>query len=169
MPKLIKLSKYHYVAVDDSEIKEVGMFVYDNDYDSPIIYKTCEKFFEIGKEALKITHSFGKELEGVENRALSEAQEIEYGYSLQSKIAKHLEDNHIEASQKRVQVVMSLIQELVKDKLFTFEDIKRAIHFGVSFKDDFVAGNKKVNEIIQSLLPPTEWEVEFINDKMVKI
>lgn len=82
--KLIKISEEHYiVVVVSAQVKDIGVYVYDDDYQSPLIYQTCEEFFRVGKQGYKITHSFGKELDGVENRPLSESQEIEYGYNIE--------------------------------------------------------------------------------------
>ena len=56
--------------------------------------------------------------------------------------------------------------ELNKDKLFTLEDIKRAISFGEDNTDmdsfDTVISDKEVNEFIQSLQQPTEIDVEIV-------
>jgi hypothetical protein len=56
--------------------------------------------------------------------------------------------------------------ELNKDKVFTLEDIKRAISFGEDNTDmdsfNTVISDKEVNEFIQSLQQPTEIEVEIV-------
>jgi hypothetical protein len=55
--------------------------------------------------------------------------------------------------------------ELNKDKVFSLEDIKRAILFGENNTDmdsfDTVISDKEVNEFIQSLQQPTEINVEI--------
>ena len=73
-------------------------------------------------------------------------------------------------------------QELVKDKLFTTEDIRKAIK--MAWEADSIDGTVDLNvvlhygnnndlrtkwseeEIIQSLLPKTEWDIEFIDGKI---
>lgn len=54
--KLIRINDDHYIIVDGIS-KEIGEYVYDDDYDKPLIYKTDKEFFDIGKEAFVITHS----------------------------------------------------------------------------------------------------------------
>lgn len=177
MQKLIKISEDHYIVIGKLETEEIGVFVYDNDYEPPIIYKTCEEFFTVGKQSYRITHSFGKELEGVENRPLSEAQEIEYGYSVEKIASKFIEK---EGSIYKDAVVgkskwiegFNAHKKLVKNKLFSIGDMKKAIQKAQILNVNYgeVEGCKyTIKEIIQSLLPPIEWEVKFVNDKMVKI
>lgn len=54
--ELIRINDDHYIIVDGIS-KETGEYVYDDDYDKPLIYKTDKEFFDIGKEAFVITHS----------------------------------------------------------------------------------------------------------------
>jgi hypothetical protein len=54
--ELIRINDDHYIIVDGIS-KEIGEYVYDDDYDKPLIYKTDKDFFDIGKEAFVITHS----------------------------------------------------------------------------------------------------------------
>jgi len=60
-------------------------------------------------------------------------------------------------------------QELVKDKLFTIEDIDNAYIQGKN--DESISGNKKKmrEEYLQSLLPKTEWDVEFDEQGKLKL
>lgn len=179
MQKLIKLSEDHYVVIDRSvAVKDVGTYVFDDDYEPPVIYKTCEKFFDIGKTAYKITHSFGKELEGVENRLLSEAQEIEYGYNVEDVALNLLNDSSLkstdgtyksfhEQAEAFMEGVRRAHKELTKDKSFVVEDLRRAI-VKARVRVNKISPKYSIDEIIQSLLPPIEWQIEFINDKIVK-
>ena len=59
MYRLIKLSTHHYIIVEKKPVEEgeVGVYVYDTDYTPPITYRTDSQFFEIGKQAFKVTHS----------------------------------------------------------------------------------------------------------------
>jgi hypothetical protein len=50
--------------------------------------------------------------------------------------------------------------ELNKDKVFTLEDIKRAIQFGKGM--ELWKEEEQINKFIQSIQPPTEIEVEII-------
>lgn len=54
--ELIRINDDHYIIVDGIS-KEVGEYVYNDDYDKPLIYKTDKEFFDIGKEVFVITHS----------------------------------------------------------------------------------------------------------------
>lgn len=54
--ELIRINDDHYIIVDGIS-KEIGEYIYDDDYDKPLIYKTDKEFFDVGKEAFVITHS----------------------------------------------------------------------------------------------------------------
>lgn len=54
--ELIRINDDHYIIVDGIS-KEIGEYVFDDDYDKPLIYKTDKEFFDKGKEAFVITHS----------------------------------------------------------------------------------------------------------------
>lgn len=56
-------------------------------------------------------------------------------------------------------------KELVKDKLFIIEDL----YAFAKFVDRTKPSYKKQQEFIQLLLTKTEWEIEFVNGKMVKV
>ena len=58
-------------------------------------------------------------------------------------------------------------KNLIKDKLFTIEDMKKAIEMSRQYPKD-VAGFSN-NEILKSLLPKTEWEVEFDEQGKLKL
>ena len=80
--KLIKLSESHYIVVDDSEIKH-GEWCLDVESNEFYVSKGN---VPSNKYVLKITHSFGKHLEGVENRPLSEVEELIYNQTIESKL-----------------------------------------------------------------------------------
>ena len=105
---------------------------------------------------------------GYNHISLSEVEEAINGCSLDNKIAKHLEKNHIEASSKRVQVVKSLVEELVKDKLFTVEQLYTAFSCGRTYEksNHQGVGQSELVDYIKSL-EKTEWDIEFDeNDKL---
>ena len=202
MKKLIKLSDIHYIIVDDSEIKEDDYFYHPNKALVTQIEKCnkieihnfiCHINDFIGYVCKKITHSTqpleiskGHSVKGgglwtfedIKQLSLSEVEEVINGCSLDNKIAKHLEKNHIEASPKRVQVVKSLVEELVKDKLFAVEDLRAAFTEGNAGRggytynrvrefdgfDEYIT--KKLGYFWDSekgyVLPPkTEWDIEI--------
>ena len=174
--KIIKLSEEQYIVVDDSEIK-IGDIVaeklltgkYDlftihtlNDVDKStqkkIVYSTQPESLCMGsmQSVLPLFLSEVKELLGevdVEKKAKERYTEKDFapGEILIRKIAwingynECLEDN--------------------KEKKYTETDIKNAIIRAYS-----IMGNRidvgYFNEVIQSLQPETEWEVEFVDGKL---
>lgn len=70
------------------------------------------------------------------------------------------------SQQKGFVIGFNKAMELNKDKVFTIEDIKKAIHFGVSNREYLLNGTTKVNELFKTLQQPTEIEMEkFIEVK----
>ena len=191
---LIKINEQHYIVIDDSEIKENDFIYYIctgtslNPPKSGIykVKKITDKIIQfynnkgvVDKHSCKkITHSTqpDKGMENVTFISLSEVEEAINGCSLDNKIAKHLEKNHIEASSKRVQVVKSLVEELVKDKLFTVEDMRKeltTLALEIATEDGELSSCSPsliyswVENKIQSLLPKTEWECCISDGKLV--
>lgn len=187
MNKLIKLSVTHYIVVDNSEIKEEDFGNYYFHYKEGIVFinfikgQSClcnEKMIEFFKGSLfKITHST-QPLEGVEPLSLSEIEEAIYGYSVR-KMAWNLFGGSFEARQveseeeadRTVQFGIECInahKELVKDKVFTGEQIVQAIAFGFGIckQHNRAPFNLEQKEFIQSLLPKTEWDCKVVNGKI---
>lgn len=154
--KLIKLTEEHYVT--------------QTDYD------------------LKITHSFGKHIDGVDNRPLAEVEEAINGYSVE----KLIDDLLIKRGEHHSRVrnplyseerqlakdLLNAHKELVKDKLFTVEDMKNLMHESIIFSEnnrhlslgEYALANKEWwDKKIKSLLPKTEWEVEFDENGKLKL
>ena len=154
--KLIKINEEHYIIVDSSDIKE-GDFMYDIDGDIGIAIGKDKSQWEGN---MKITHStqpidgdeVGACFTKIKQLSLLEVEELLFGY----------------------------IVEISKDKLFTLEDMKKL--FGrtienapsgeshtrmISDKEyrHFVM-DQLFNKMIEPLLPKTEWEVEYIDDKL---
>lgn len=83
----------------------------------------------------------------VEKMAEEAAIEMEYDYdSLEDNGVNHFIDGYIKG--------FNAHKELVKDKLFTVEDMKKIIHWA-SLDEDVRLSE---DEFIQSLLPKTEWQ-----------
>ena len=100
-----------------------------------------------------------KEYDGyMKKLSLKNCQAIANGYDLDDKISKHLEKNDIEASTKRVQVIKELILEILGDKKFSEDDVRKAIEFGMKSYHSWYDRNE--DEFIQSL-QQTEWDVEI--------
>lgn len=184
--KLIEIKKNHYIIVDGliNEEKDLDIWVYDDDYDEPLIYKTDEDFFKAGKSAWKITHS-NNPLEKIvtENSfktyefiSTQEIEETIFGYSLE-KIANESFENMgyhstvtpYEEKQFKLgyKLGFNAHEEFTKDKLFSLEDM---INFAVNcFNDNYdedISFDKRVKINIEYLKPKTEWIVEFIEGKL---
>jgi hypothetical protein len=181
---LIKLSEQHYIVVDDSVIEEGDLVL--NPLDEIQTYFKDYNFVE----SKKITHStqpLEEDVTFVNNipkiklgfvkinpLSLSEVEEAIYGYNIGKLAELHtvkMLDNYKSSNKNSFIEGFKAHQELMKDKLFTVEDMKKAIQFGI---DKFHYGlshetNRKqnmINGFIQSLLPKTEWEVAFKNSKL---
>ena len=186
MKKLIRLSDKHYVVVDDSEIN-IGEWCYGKDINDNMkvtIHQAGSN--DLFYQNPQITHSFGKQLEGVINKPLSEVEEIINGYSLedmslidacsiQSETTLS-SDFEFQAYIKGYQQGFKAHQELVKDKLFTIDDMRKSIdmaretseeiymHPEYGFKNDYTE-----NEIIESFLPKTEWDIEIDEQNKITV
>lgn len=199
--KLIKLSESHYIVVSDEEIKE-GVKVVEKYADGT--YKLTEATsmdITINKDLnhkfqFKITHStqpletvtalpdvgqgevteFG--FNKIKHLTLSEAQEIEFGYSVEKLIRQYTGDEMDREDKKLYAILHSVIKqykELVKDKLFTFEDMQNSLlelikevscEDGSLVSKTPVEAYKWIEKHTKSLLPKTEWGVEFIDGKL---
>ena len=53
--------------------------------------------------------------------------------------------------------------EILGDKKFSEEDMKKAIHFGASWREQLFNGTTKTSELFESL-QQTEWDVEIVMD-----
>lgn len=173
--KLIKLNKEHYIIVDGFEVKE-GDFMYDIDGDIGIAIGEDKSQWEGN---MKIIYSFGKKIDGVINKPLSEVEELLFGYSAQklaeSRWNEATANLKLDTLNKGMwcggfQHGFNAHKELTKDKLFTVKDLEKTLK--ELSKKFFMNPNftllDAVNESIKiiDLLQPTEWEVEFINGKL---
>jgi hypothetical protein len=104
---------------------------------------------------------------------LSEVEEAIYGYSVII-----LSNEHQKLEQETGRTIEGSLcskygfiegfkthQELTKDKQFTTEDMKKAILMAWDNSVD----TKNIDEIIQSLLPKTEWDVTFDEQGKLKL
>ena len=202
--KLIKLSETHYIVVDDSEIKE-------SDFALNVKIKRLNqaRFMFDSTDCKKITHST-QPLEfheynncyffnDIKKISLLEVEEVIYGYSVEKMAEKEFplldeswcrtgathEENLQLLGHRRTYIKgFNACKELVKDKLFTIEDIfnysqmiceklPELKKLQTSQADDY--GNnldvilKIQDEFIQSLLRKTEWEVEFDEQGKLKL
>lgn len=184
MNKLIKLSDTHYIVVDDSEIKEDDCYI---GWETNYATKAKEKWVIYYKSSgcngnlhYKITHSTFM-LDGVQTIPLSEVEEAIYGYSVEN-MAEQFVLNKVKMSSQAAGVMVGYIegfkahQELVKDKLFTIEDINKAMDCVYNWMIEG-SGNLygrfprassleelKSNFKEDYLQPKTEWDIKF-NEK----
>ncbi len=173
---LIKLNEQHYIVVDDSEIKDVRPYKGRWHYEKGVAINQFPTYLTDLSECKLITHSTQPELLGegwmqsVLPLLLSEVEEAINGYSVDELYAEHKKTFIWEPAKEssfHFKAGFNAHKELVKDKLFTVEDIEKAID--KAYSKGLAKPNsgrlsdvpKVQSEIIQSLLPKTEWEVEI--------
>ena len=176
--KLIRLSEEHYVVVDKSETKPCQPANICMAHKTKVCDKCCRY---LGMVVVK-------------KPDLSEVEEAIYGYSVEKMAIKDLENffgSNLELTEKGEKWVegykigFNAHKELVKDKLFTIEDVREAIK--MAWEADSKDGTVDLNivlsygnnndlrtkwteeEIIQSLLPKPEWEVKFDEQGKLKL
>lgn len=207
--KIIKISDTHYIIVDNSEITK-GDWCY-NIAHKLIVKSTDAEWANSNSDNLKkITHSTQilseecrtctgaceKCVEVTKPLSVSEVQEIIKGYSVEKLIGNladeysqqfygDFDDNHTEKiANNGFKAGFKAYQELVKDKLFTIDDMENAYKAGSKRTYICEADGKdkkcycksdddcdyryylKFEDYIKSILPPTEWDIEFIDGKI---
>ena len=192
--KLIKLSESHYIVVDDSEIKEGWKgWAYKHD----VVGKVFEHFYTTNKwyqDARKITYStqplegdeFTEWFDFIKPVFLSEVEELTLGYSVEKMANLHAVKSGCEYREDLVRISKAYQKgfndhrQLVKNKLFSVEDMRKVFEAGFNFGEedeevknafDDKSYNKDImfDKAIQSLLPPTEWEVTFDEKGKLKL
>lgn len=196
MNKLIKLSDTHYIVVDNSEIKESDLFYSENERgivkalipllqgvdtgNFKITYSTqpLEEIVWWEKETRRSKLGFDK----IKLLTLSEVEEVINGYSVEKmaeksvNIAMTLKDLSKTLFMTIYKKGFKAHQELIKDKLFiSKENIKPLQDLVNEGYDPHDSAHhlqvqrmlKTIKQVIQSLLPKTEWNIEF--DKQGKI
>lgn len=159
--KLIKISKTHYIIVDNSKIKKRN-WVYS--FRDKWINRCVNTMpvFEITLKCKKITHSFGKELEGVINKPVSEIEEIIYGYSI-NEIAIKYEKEKFDGDLGEYPAGIFIdgfetCKELEKDKLFSRSDLWWAYVRGFQANEEKKEPLSDFEEVFKSL-QKTEWDI----------
>ena len=190
MQKLIKLNDQHYIIVNDSEIKE-GDWVCNiqkpyikqcQDIDVDYYNKRNDVFKKITHSTEPLEYKYGSQKHGfnmgvmssdiklvydqIKPLDLSEVEEAINGYSVEN-AAYHFCDNVVHPKDETQSLYFAFCtgfkahQELVKDKLFTVEDMRKAMWEVDRLKTTNLTTenfSKLVDKYIQSLLPKTEWE-----------
>lgn len=183
MQKMIKLSDTCYVIVDDSEIKEGDCYIgWETNYATKpkekwvIYYKSsgCN-----GNLHYKITHSTFM-LDGVQTIPLSKVEEAINGYSIDELFLKWESENYncYNSEDSAFEAGFKAHQELVKDKLFTVEDMRRELQSlatEIATEDGELASCSPslifswIENKIESLLPKTEWNIQFDEQGKIKL
>jgi hypothetical protein len=206
--KLIKLSETHYIIVDDSEIKEgdfalnvkikrlnQARFMFDSTDCKKITHSTqplenlsCRCRYG---SIMTFSHPCKKECQNpklgfnkIKPLSLLEVEESINGYSVEKSLNElYTKDENLFSmiDNMSYKIGFSAHKELVKDKLFTIEQVLSIIneigfvkttHEELNYKNyqpfitdedgEFWTINKEhIQKYIQSLLTKTEWEVEF--------
>lgn len=174
---LIKLSDTHYIVVDDTT-PTPGNFVYSYVTNTIVIFTDLRHFSD--ETYKRITHSTQPELLGkgwmqsVKPLLLSEVEEAINGYSIHNMAVKYC-DNHYkrqdwEENYYNYEAGFKAHQELVKDKLFTIEDMKQMFQEGVLLPNkEIINWEINFNNLIENKLPKTEWEIEFNEQDKIKL
>lgn len=191
--KLIKINTDHYIIVDDSEIKEKsGDWFYS--FETGKIYDTL--IHHTAASCKKITHSTqpieeGTTIHGIEHKRwnhvkfidLSEVKELIGEVDVEKKAIKDLESyfgSNLELTDRGRDWVegygigYNQALEDNKEKKYTEEDIVKAIEMAregirvtrISEWETEKEFDYNDYQIIQSLQPKTEWEVEFVDGKL---
>ena len=176
MKKLIKLSKTHYIVVDDSEIKEgdyhVAMRIIKTNGIRAIAYTDKEQLEAIAKigGAKKITHSteplYKNDFWAIKELKLSEVEEAIHGFSVEKMV---LNDNSFyryggdyDTFEVGYKAGFKAHQELVKDKLFTIEDMRWAFESATDLSPYY----DSFDDFYKTIAPKTEWDIEFVDGKI---
>ena len=175
MNKLIKIKENYYV-IDDSDIKEDDYYLVleEGEY---VLYNLVSE--TNGKNPLKITHSTQ---EGIgEQLNLNDIEELVNGYSIRemAEIDAHLvwnDETTFENEQRELNGhIIGFIEgfkahkELSKDKLFTVNDLWNVYVRGFQANEECKKPLSDFEDVKQSLLPPTEWNIKFQNGKIVLV
>lgn len=172
--KLIKISLDHYIIVDESEIKEGDW--YWNELDKAVrVNNTINHSYH-----KKITHStqplepytydevgeeiYGYEYDKIQQLPLSEVKEL-LGECIADEKAIEWYNGHPKYDSSFIADPYSYKEgynqalEDNKDRKYTEEDMRKAMEL---YKNTSIP----LDDIIQSLQPPTSWDVEFVDGKL---
>lgn len=195
MSTLIKISDAHYIVVGenpdkmyegwyelDSQIFNTSKYMLQNG--CRVVTHSTQPLEEVvwwERETRKSKLGFDK----IKPLSLSEVEETVYGYSVE-KMAEERGKNKF-GTQLYIDYFtegFKAHQELSKDKLFTVDDMRNAFNAGSKrtyiceadgkdkkcyCKSDDDCDHRyylEFEDYIKSILPPTEWDVEFIDNKI---
>lgn len=177
MKKLIKLSDTHYIVVDDSEIKKGDYCLSDNEIlqmnnSIGVLLANQQKEKYGTKTFFKITHST-QPLSDKPHYAeygmltLSEVEEGVNGYSVEKMAENYYNTLGALGTEYDKTTSINLIiwgfkahQKLVKDKLFSKENLWWAYVRGFQANEEKKEPLKDFEDVKQSLIL-TEWDIEI--------
>lgn len=162
MKKLVKL-KDHYYVVDDSEIKEGDFCITDNTIIQmnnrvAVILANQQKEKYGTKSFFKITHSTTP-LNGVILLSHSEIEELVNGYSVEEMAEQAITNNPKDWIKG-----FKAHESLVKDKLFTIENMREAF-FDMKYPHDEV----DFQHLLQRKGYKTEWDIEIDENNKITL
>lgn len=181
MQQLIKINEEHYIIIDDSEIKEG--FCY-NLIHKVIVKPTDLEWTKSNKDNLKvITHSTIGHMyqDNIKSISLSEVEELINGYSVEKMFLEweSKNGNSYNDEANAFEAGFKAHQELVKNNLFSLEFLTWIDKEEVTYKDgswikyfdgkDNYLSIKELYSYYKSLLPKTEWEVEFDENNKITL
>lgn len=188
--KLKKLNDNRFIVLNDDIIKARN-FYFNYDYNiirqcvevdkefvkNALFYEKGSTIFDYSKDCKKIICST-QPLEGVELISLSEVEELILGYSIEKMVFQlfggSYELRQVESEEEADRTIafgiecINAYRELIKDKLFTIDDMRKAYTYGLKYPKGTIAKAQKYTfeNLIQSLLPKTEWEITYENGKL---
>ena len=166
---LKKLSQSHFIIYDNSDIKEGDWFlpVGGIGWKVNIPRRADENGGYNNSHCKKITHSTqpNKGMENVTFISPMEVEELIDGYSVE-KMAKYHYGNNRGTREFEDGFMLGFKiahKELVKDKLFTVEDMKEAFDAGAIWEGGEAGESKEesFNRQLKDTFPKTEWNVAF--------
>jgi hypothetical protein len=197
--KLIEILKdVHYIVTDDSEIKNGDYAIHNNkeyreQYKEKPIICTENNRVSIQEHWDKITHSTqpledmnhgnytSKVFLDIKPLTVAEVEEVIYGYSVEKMAEEEFpdettpgwRDSFSPRERKGYKVGFKAHQELVKDKLFSIEDMQKFGEvlvwnmIGKTITESFI---KQLQEsLLKTMLPKTEWECTFDEQGKLKL
>ena len=178
--KMKKLSDDHYIVMDDSDIK-IGDVVAERLLTGKYELFTIQTLNDIDEQTqIKITHSTQPEffgtgwMQSIQPLFLSEVKELLGVVDIEKKVLEYNRKKFVsEFNPKKDQFAAGIIVgwkqalEDNKDRKYTEEDMRKAMRFG-SMRNKLTISEleSSFQQLIQSLQPKTEWNVEIVEDKL---
>lgn len=184
--KLIKLSEEHYIVVDDSEIKQGDWYYIPRTHS---VYQCEEDPTELNLErhvgTAKVTHStqklYANDFWAIRELKLSEVKELLGVVDVEKKVKGYVEElidcKSVKESERTwISAICHQMyiqaHEENKERKYTEDDLRKAIDMAQKESWDeggYLGKEHEPDEIIQTLQPKTEWEVEFVDGRLTLV